>query len=57
MDIFCEKHVPELVDFITASCPEKPGITSESASRKVVSLLSICELLCFYVQQDPSRTT
>ncbi|KAF8048578.1 hypothetical protein N665_2473s0005 [Sinapis alba] len=57
MDIFCEKHVPELVDFIIASCPEKPGITSESASRRVDSLLNICELLCFCVQQDPSRTT
>ncbi|KAJ0232291.1 Serine/threonine-protein phosphatase 4 regulatory subunit-like protein [Hirschfeldia incana] len=56
MDIFCEKHVPELVDFITASCPEKPGITSEIASGRVDSLLNICELLCFCVHQDPSRT-
>lgn len=56
MDIFCEKHVPQLVDFITASCPAKPGITSESASRRVDSLLNICELLCFCVQQNPSRT-
>ncbi|KAL0692425.1 hypothetical protein Bca4012_059605 [Brassica carinata] len=56
LDIFCEKHVPELVDFITASCPERPVDTSESASRRVDSLLNICELLCFCVQQDPSRT-
>ncbi|WZZ36678.1 hypothetical protein YC2023_020079 [Brassica napus] len=57
MDIFCEKHIPELVNFITTSCPEKPGDTSESTSGRVSSLLNICELLCFCVQQDPSRTT
>ncbi|CAH8299586.1 unnamed protein product [Eruca vesicaria subsp. sativa] len=55
MDIFCEKHVPELVDFITASCSEGPGDTSESASRRVGIILNICELLCFCVQQNPSR--
>lgn len=57
MDIFCEKHIPELVNFITTSCPEKPGDTSESTPGRVSSLLNICELLCFCVQQDPSRTT
>ncbi|CAA7058812.1 unnamed protein product [Microthlaspi erraticum] len=59
MDIFCEKHLPELVDFITASCPERPGDTSEGASGRVDSktLLNICELLSFCVQQDSSRTT
>ncbi|CAH2044630.1 unnamed protein product [Thlaspi arvense] len=64
MDIFFEKHLPELVDFITASCPERPGDTSETASRRVGShcgtkpkvLLDICELLCICVQQDSSRT-
>ncbi|ESQ32354.1 hypothetical protein EUTSA_v10005268mg, partial [Eutrema salsugineum] len=61
MDIFCEKHLPELANFITASCP---GDASECASRRVGShsgtkpkvLLDICELLCICVQQDSSRT-
>ncbi|KAG7605475.1 Armadillo-type fold [Arabidopsis thaliana x Arabidopsis arenosa] len=63
-DIFCEKHLPELVDFIMASCPERPGDTSEGAFVRVGShrgtkpgiLLRICELLCSCVQLDPSRT-
>ncbi|XP_010558443.1 PREDICTED: serine/threonine-protein phosphatase 4 regulatory subunit 3-like isoform X2 [Tarenaya hassleriana] len=64
MDIFCEKHLPELVDVITASCPERPDNKSEGAAGKVGShhsakpevLSNICDLLCFCVLQDPSRT-
>ncbi|KFK38130.1 hypothetical protein AALP_AA3G073500 [Arabis alpina] len=60
MDIFYEKHLPELVDVITASCPEKSGNTSGGAARKVGTkpevLLNICELLCFCIMQDSSRT-
>ncbi|CAL9219893.1 unnamed protein product [Arabidopsis halleri] len=60
MDIFYEKHLPELVDVITASCPEKSGNTSEGAARRIFTkpevLLNICELLCFCIMQDASRT-
>ncbi|XP_010443678.1 PREDICTED: serine/threonine-protein phosphatase 4 regulatory subunit 3 isoform X2 [Camelina sativa] len=60
MDIFYEKHLPELVDVISASCPEKSGNTSEGASRRIFTkpevLLNICELLCFCIMQDASRT-
>ncbi|XP_019056793.1 PREDICTED: serine/threonine-protein phosphatase 4 regulatory subunit 3A-like isoform X3 [Tarenaya hassleriana] len=64
MDIFYEKHLPELVDVITASCPERPDNKSEGVARKVGShhgakpevLSSICDLLCFCVMQDSSRT-
>ncbi|KAJ0244385.1 Binding protein [Hirschfeldia incana] len=60
MDIFFEKHIPELVDVITASCPEKSGSTSEGGAIRVRTkpevLLSICELLCFCIMQDSSRT-
>ncbi|KAJ4893049.1 serine/threonine-protein phosphatase 4 regulatory subunit 3-like protein [Raphanus sativus] len=60
MDIFYEKHLPELVDVITASCPDKSANTSEGAagriSRKPEVLLNICELLCFCIMQDLSRT-
>ncbi|CAA7017092.1 unnamed protein product [Microthlaspi erraticum] len=60
MDIFCEKHLPELVDVISASCPDKSGDTSEVAARRISTkpevLLNICELLCFCIMQDSSRT-
>ncbi|ESQ49366.1 hypothetical protein EUTSA_v10020042mg [Eutrema salsugineum] len=60
MDIFYEKHLPELVDVITASCPEKSGNTSDGASKRIRTkpevLLNICELLCFCIMQDSSRT-
>ncbi|CAF2373765.1 unnamed protein product [Brassica napus] len=60
MDIFFEKHIPELVDVITASCPEKSGSISEVGAIRVRTkpevLLSICELLCFCIMQDSSRT-
>ncbi|XP_018440939.1 uncharacterized protein LOC108813016 isoform X3 [Raphanus sativus] len=60
MDIFFEKHIPELVDVITASCPEKSDSISECGARRVSTkpevLLSICELLCFCIMQDSSRT-
>ncbi|XP_033146578.1 serine/threonine-protein phosphatase 4 regulatory subunit 3 isoform X2 [Brassica rapa] len=60
MDIFLEKHIPELVDVITASCLEKSGSIFEGGARRVSTkpevLLSICELLCFCIMQDSSRT-
>ena len=60
MDIFCEKHIPELVDVITSSCPDKSANTSEGAAGRIITkpevLLNICELLCFCVMQDLSRT-
>jgi protein phosphatase-4 regulatory subunit 3 len=60
MDIFYEKHLPELVDVITASCPEKSSNASEGAARRIFTkpevLLNICELLCFCIMQDASRT-
>ncbi|KAG7537237.1 hypothetical protein ISN44_As13g011560 [Arabidopsis suecica] len=64
LDTFCEKHLPELVDLIMASCPERPGDTSEGAFVRVGShrgakpevLLHICQLLCSCVQLDPFRT-
>ncbi|CAN8269587.1 unnamed protein product [Cochlearia groenlandica] len=59
MDIFYEKHLPELVDVITASCPEKSGNISEATARRIRTkpevLLNICELLCFCIMQDSSR--
>uniref|UniRef100_A0A1J3GYB5 Serine/threonine-protein phosphatase 4 regulatory subunit 3 n=1 Tax=Noccaea caerulescens TaxID=107243 RepID=A0A1J3GYB5_NOCCA len=60
MDIFYEKHLPELVDVITASCPDKSGNTSEVPARRIGTkpevLLNICELFCFCIMQDSSRT-
>ncbi|CAF1703561.1 hypothetical protein Bca4012_003772 [Brassica carinata] len=60
LDIFYEKHLPEIVDIITASCPETSGNTSEGPARRIRTkpevLLNICELLCFCIMQDSSRT-
>ncbi|CAG7882154.1 unnamed protein product [Brassica rapa] len=60
LDIFYEKHLPEIVDVITASCPETSGNTSEGPARRIRTkpevLLNICELLCFCIMQDSSRT-
>ncbi|XP_048636035.1 serine/threonine-protein phosphatase 4 regulatory subunit 3 isoform X2 [Brassica napus] len=60
MDIFYEKHLPELVDVITSSCPDKSANTSEGAAGRIITkpevLLNICELLCFCIMQDLSRT-
>ncbi|KAL0699376.1 hypothetical protein Bca4012_055498 [Brassica carinata] len=60
LDIFYEKHLPEIVDVITASCPEKSGNTSEGPARRIRTkpevLLNICELLCFCIMQDSTRT-
>ncbi|KAG5399103.1 hypothetical protein IGI04_020917 [Brassica rapa subsp. trilocularis] len=61
MDIFYEKHLPELVDVITSSCPDKSANTSEGAAGRIITkpevLLNICELLCFCIMQDLSRTS
>ncbi|CAN7051467.1 unnamed protein product [Brassica oleracea var. botrytis] len=60
MDIFYEKHLPELVDVITSSCPDKSANTSEGAAGRIITkpevLLNICELLCLCIMQDLSRT-
>ncbi|KAF8093265.1 hypothetical protein N665_0385s0014 [Sinapis alba] len=60
LDIFYEKHLPEIVDVITASCPETSGNTSEGQAGRIRTkpevLLNICELLCFCIMQDSSRT-
>ncbi|KAJ4898407.1 serine/threonine-protein phosphatase 4 regulatory subunit 3-like protein [Raphanus sativus] len=60
LDIFYEKHLPEIVDVITSSCSEKSGNTSEDQARRIRTkpevLLNICELLCFCIMQDSSRT-
>ncbi|CAH8343733.1 unnamed protein product [Eruca vesicaria subsp. sativa] len=59
LDIFYEKHLPEIVDVISASCPEKPGNISEGPARRFRTkpevLVNICELLCFCIMQDSSR--
>ncbi|KAJ0249644.1 Binding protein [Hirschfeldia incana] len=60
LDIFYEKHLPEIVYVITSSCPESSGNTSEGQARRTRTkpevLLNICELLCFCIMQDSSRT-
>ncbi|CAN8255616.1 unnamed protein product [Cochlearia groenlandica] len=64
MNIILEKHLAALVDFVSALCSERPGNTSEGASRsarrrhrtKPQVLLNICQFLCFCVNQDSSRT-
>ncbi|KAJ4956492.1 hypothetical protein NE237_013275 [Protea cynaroides] len=67
IDIFYEKHLDQLIDVITASCPLKVGTCSivksagsggraESlAVTKPEILLNICELLCFCVLHHPYR--
>ncbi|KAL6990056.1 hypothetical protein U1Q18_015805 [Sarracenia purpurea var. burkii] len=67
IEIFYEKHLDQLIDVITSSCPPSTG--GQSVSKSVGStgstdsqihakpeiLLNICELLCFCVLHHPYR--
>ncbi|KAJ0092620.1 hypothetical protein Patl1_24918 [Pistacia atlantica] len=65
IDIFYEKHLGQLIDVITASCPLKgaaqsvggessgSGVRVESTKPEILS--NICELLCFCVLHHPYR--
>ncbi|KAJ9699765.1 hypothetical protein PVL29_005571 [Vitis rotundifolia] len=67
IEIFYEKHLGQLIDVITSSCPKEGGAQSISKSAgpdgKVESqittkpeiLSNICELLCFCVLHHPYR--
>lgn len=67
IEIFYEKHLGQLVDVITASCPSE-GIAQSSGKSmgsggrignqngtKPEILSNICELLCFCVLHHPYR--
>lgn len=67
IEIFYEKHLGELIDVITSSCPVEGE--AQSISKSAVSggrvenqnsakpeiLSNICELLCFCVLHHPYR--
>ncbi|KAL6519778.1 hypothetical protein OROMI_032672 [Orobanche minor] len=67
VEIFYEKHLGQLVDAITSSCPlnshgqiDSKPVSSDGGSRiqsgvKPEILLNICDLLCFCVLQHPYR--
>ncbi|QCE13337.1 Armadillo-type fold [Vigna unguiculata] len=59
IDIFYEKHLSQLIDVITASCPtENVHVNSQikcQSGTKPEILSNICELLCFCVQHHPYR--
>ncbi|KAJ0959955.1 hypothetical protein J5N97_000270, partial [Dioscorea zingiberensis] len=66
IDIFYEKHLDQLIDVITSSCPSKSISDKNSKSTysrrlniravtKPEILLNICELLCFCVLHHPYR--
>lgn len=67
IEIFYEKHLGQLIDVITASCPfegnaQSIGKSSCSGERvesqnvaKPEILSNICELLCFCVLHHPYR--
>ncbi|XP_014499046.1 serine/threonine-protein phosphatase 4 regulatory subunit 3 [Vigna radiata var. radiata] len=59
IDIFYEKHLGQLIDVITASCPtENVHVNSQikcQSGTKPEILSNICELLCFCVQHHPYR--
>ncbi|XP_043709289.1 serine/threonine-protein phosphatase 4 regulatory subunit 3-like isoform X3 [Telopea speciosissima] len=67
IEIFYEKHLDQLIDVITLSCPPKGGTcpvvksagsggnTESQAATKPEILLNICELLCFCVLHHPYR--
>lgn len=66
-EIFYEKHMGQLIDLITSSCPQEGVVQSVSNSavsegkvenKKSVKpeiLLHVCELLCFCVVHHPYR--
>ncbi|XP_027332982.1 serine/threonine-protein phosphatase 4 regulatory subunit 3-like isoform X2 [Abrus precatorius] len=67
IDIFFEKHLGQLIEVITESCPSEnsadaigksigPGLQVQCQSRTKPEILSnICELLCFCVLHHPYR--
>lgn len=60
IEIFYEKHLGQLIDVITASCPPEGIAQSTSSGGRVEStkpeiLSNICELLCFCVLHHPYR--
>ncbi|KAK1390392.1 serine/threonine-protein phosphatase 4 regulatory subunit 3-like [Heracleum sosnowskyi] len=61
IEIFYEKHLGQLIEVITSSCPpSSSGQTSSSSavsftSAKPEILLNICDLLCFCVSHHPFR--
>lgn len=64
IEIFYEKHLGQLIDVITASCPPKgiaQSVGESTASGAIVEstkpeiLSNICELLCFCVLHHPYR--
>ncbi|KAF7813567.1 serine/threonine-protein phosphatase 4 regulatory subunit 3-like isoform X3 [Senna tora] len=67
VDIFYEKHLGELIEVITASCPSENsshvsskslgpgGRVSHHSGTKPEILSNICELLCFCVLHHPYR--
>ncbi|XP_043720303.1 serine/threonine-protein phosphatase 4 regulatory subunit 3-like isoform X2 [Telopea speciosissima] len=67
IEIFYEKHLDQLIDVITSSCPLKGGTCSvvksagsvgRTGSQPVTKpeiLLNICDLLCFCVLHHPYR--
>ncbi|KNA15844.1 hypothetical protein SOVF_094540 [Spinacia oleracea] len=63
IDVFYEKHLGQLIDVITYSCPGGCKILAKSAVEnldkhsytKPEILLNVCELLCFCVVHHPYR--
>ncbi|KAL3648610.1 hypothetical protein CASFOL_005013 [Castilleja foliolosa] len=65
VEIFYEKHLGQIIDAITSSCPPSSQINSKTVSTdegsrsksgvKPEILLNICDLLCFCVLQHPYR--
>lgn len=60
IEIFYEKHLGQLIDVITASCPPEGIAQSANSGGRVEStkpeiLSNICELLCFCVLHHPYR--
>lgn len=69
VEIFYEKHLSQLIDVITSSCPSptdgitqavsnsesSDGGTGKQSSYKPEILLNICDLLCFCIVHHPYR--
>lgn len=67
IEIFYEKHLGQLIDVITSSCPsisigqivnKSVSIDGETRNQKRVRpeiLLNICDLLCFCILRHPDR--
>ncbi|KAL9225133.1 hypothetical protein vseg_001090 [Gypsophila vaccaria] len=57
IELFYEKHLAQLIDFITVSCSGESNSVTDCATENVGPeiLLNICELLCFCVVHHPYR--